>query len=240
LVTPFPNSLTRCPRSKPGEIFWLYTIAIIVEAGGFILLLLKAYGVWRDSVYTPFITALIKQGGMYYCIVFGIVVLMTTATVSPKIYLPLVDANIVVPICSVTSNRLVLSLRERWTSNKVDDQDSSIKPTSIESTVEFGANRSAAQEAGTLQSHSQTDSRFTDSDVEDSIIEPPPRQISFQPPHPYSSSSSSTRLRSYSSPRVDDVPSKGGYMMSPISPARGHNSLTIGTLAEGQTMDHGG
>src|SRR5258706_10160865 len=26
-----PESLTRCPRIKPGAIFWLFTIAIIVE-----------------------------------------------------------------------------------------------------------------------------------------------------------------------------------------------------------------
>jgi hypothetical protein len=31
LVCLVPNSLTRCPRSKPGAIFWLHTIAIIIE-----------------------------------------------------------------------------------------------------------------------------------------------------------------------------------------------------------------
>lgn len=31
IVCLVPESLSRCPRIKPGAIFWLFTIAIIVE-----------------------------------------------------------------------------------------------------------------------------------------------------------------------------------------------------------------
>jgi len=176
-------------------------------------LLLKAYGMRRSAVHTPLIATLVKQGALYYCIILGVVILMTIATVTPKIYLPLMDANIVVPIRSVISNRLVLSLREKWCSNKVNDQGLPITPTTLASTQgTFDTTRPPTQKRTAFQLHSQTYARS----VYPIYGGPEDSSISMQRSDECSQPSSNlvTLIRP---PSCEGGNSLDSYMMSPIS-----------------------
>lgn len=159
------------------------------------------------------------------------------------------------PICSVTSNRLVLSLREKWTSSRVDDQSLSIKcKLLISSSLDLKSSNLVliilSDDCRKHPGHVRYD-HIHDSGTDyvsfttlnllpySNIyrpggfnISPPPKQGSFQFSPPVFFPVNPVTHRA--SPRVEGDPSLYSYTTFPISPAR---SLMAGTLEERQTMD---
>lgn len=110
LVHEAPFALTICKRSSPSELFFLYSIVLLVETMTFGLLLWK---VWQLSAVgiAPILKTMLRHGTQYYLVVFLALFLQVLGTILQPLWQPLADALPVVAIASVACNRLVLSLR---------------------------------------------------------------------------------------------------------------------------------
>ncbi|KIM27718.1 hypothetical protein M408DRAFT_163556 [Serendipita vermifera MAFF 305830] len=92
-------------------MFFIYGVVTIAESVFFVMLLFKAYQTSRNSSHTPILTALLKQGTLYYFVVLAILTLTMFAPFSNGLYWPIANAFPIVPIVSIACNRLILSLR---------------------------------------------------------------------------------------------------------------------------------
>ncbi|PVG01412.1 hypothetical protein CPB86DRAFT_664935, partial [Serendipita vermifera] len=101
----------RCSKVASGEMFFIYGVVCIVETVFFTMLVIKAIISTKNSMHTPILTALLKQGSLYYFVVLLILAVTMLAPFSYGLYFPVANALPIVSITSVACNRLILSLR---------------------------------------------------------------------------------------------------------------------------------
>jgi len=110
-----PDWLFPCHAWEPTTRFWLYIVGTIIQFCVFLMFVWKALRAWRPALGTRSTrltkTLLIYCIG-YYSFTLALMGVGIASALVRQLYLPIYTAQVLVPIVSVISLRLALSLRQ--------------------------------------------------------------------------------------------------------------------------------
>jgi len=106
----FPSTiLVGCELSEnQGKGAYIYVLGAIIECISFSLLVSR---VWTTSRSGPIVSALIRHGALYYSIAFFGFILAIISSTMAELNFPLLRANVMIVMSSVSCNHLMIGLR---------------------------------------------------------------------------------------------------------------------------------